>query len=245
MNIRFRLLIAIACAALTGLAFTAYANEIRAEADKVRSDAIARYGGEVVELAVATRSLDAGSTVEMGDVVMREWLADLAPEGAITGLDDSVGRVLTEPVAKGAPLTELNFRDSTRAIDVPDGHVAVTIPASDKLGMSSEVESGSKVIAYKVGESETKVCADEVVVLSSPVASASAIGASQPMTIAVLPENVNEVLSASSSGTLRLVLPAQDVASGAKEEAKSEEEKPAEAPKSVPPEKTEEGKNHE
>ena len=57
MSLRFRVVFALSCAVLTLLAFTSYAGQVRAEAEKVRSDAIARYGGEVVSLVVTNRQI--------------------------------------------------------------------------------------------------------------------------------------------------------------------------------------------
>ena len=65
MSLRFRVVFALSCAVLTLLAFTSYAGQVRAEAEKVRSDAIARYGGEVVSLVVTNRQIEAGETVPL------------------------------------------------------------------------------------------------------------------------------------------------------------------------------------
>lgn len=211
MGLKLRVAIAVACAALAALSFHSYANEVRAEADKVRSEAIAQYGGEVVELVVATKALEAGDVVEASDVKVREWLVDLAPSGAKTDIDDVVGKTVSVPAAKGAPLTTLNFRDANKTADVPSGYVAVAIPVSDKLGVSTEVASGSKVVAYRVTSEGSELVAADAQVLTSPGTTSAATTSAKPMTLAVLPDDVSGVLAASSAGELRLVLPADDV----------------------------------
>ena len=200
MGTRLRLVLALLCALAAGGAFVAYADGVRAEADRVRSEALARYGGEVVELAVATRTLEVGTVVGAGDVEMREWLADLAPEGAITSLDDVLGAEVTVPAAKGAAVTGLNFRGAASSADVP---------VTDKLGIPREVAAGARVVGYRVGEGGSSLVAAEMVVISASVG--QGMTGTQSVTVAALPDDVTALLAASSSGELRLVMPADDV----------------------------------
>lgn len=211
MSLKFRIVLATACAALAVLACSSYADGVREDAERVRSEAIARYGGEVVSLVVASGPLEAGDVVASSDVIVRDWLADLAPEGAVTSLGDVVGATVTVPAAKGAPLTSLNFRDATEERDVPSGHVALTVPVTDKLGVSREVAVGSTVVAYETYDGGARLLASNLEVLSAPGRTATTAGSSSPMTLAVLPADVSSVLAASTSGDLRLVLPADDV----------------------------------
>lgn len=210
MNRRFRLVLSSACALLALMACLAYADSVRAEAARVRADAIARFGGEVANLVVATQALEAGDVVTERNVGMREWVADLAPTGALTSLDDVIGRQISVPAAEGAPLTELNFRDENALAEVPAGHVAVSVPVTDKLGISRGVTRGAHVRAYEIAEGGPRLIATDVQVLSE-LGSTTGIVASQQVTIAVLPQDVTAVLGASASGDLRLVIPADDV----------------------------------
>lgn len=200
-----------ACALAVAGSFAGYANEVDAEAQRVRDEALARYGGEVVQLAVASTALEAGEVVGAGTVSMRDWLVDLAPADPITSLDDCMGKTLTVSVAAGSPLTSLNFRDATQTADVPSGHVAVTIPVSDKLGVSREVAPGAAVVAYETTADGTRLLAGNAIVLAAPGTSSGMGLASSTMTLAVMPEDVSKVLASSSAGELRLVLPAEDV----------------------------------
>lgn len=211
MGTKPRIVIAVICAACVGIAFAAFADEVRSEADRQRSEAMARYGGEVVNLVVARHALEPGDVVEAGDVETREWLADLAPEGAVTQEEDVIGTQVTVPAAGGAPLTKLNFRDATEQQDVPSGHIAVSVPVTDRLGLSQGTLSGSSVIAYRVGDDGSHVIATDVVVLSMPEASSAGLGTQGTLSLGVLPEDVSEILSASAADELRIVLPADDV----------------------------------
>ena len=210
MRTRFRVMVSLACALASVAGGLAYANEVREQADRVRSDAIARFGGEVAQLVVAEQPLEAGDVISERNVRVRDWVADLAPVGAISSLDNAIGREVHVPVAQGAPLTELNFRDETSLSEVPDGHVAVSVPVSDKLGISRGVNRGARVSAYAVENGTPQLIASDVQVLSE-LGSATGVIASQQITIAVLPDDVSAILAASASGDLRLVIPADDV----------------------------------
>ena len=209
MSLRFRVALSVACAVLAGMLFAAYAGQVRAEAERERSEAIARYGGEVVGIVVATRGIEAGETISAADVAERDWVADLVPEGAATSLDDVVGRGVTVPVAKGAPVCALNFREGERALEVPEGMVAVGVPLSDRIGVPPDVAPGSRLIAYATDDDGTALVSSDVTVTGVPDATSSGMGAS--LTLAVPPDSVPAVLSASAEGTLRLVVPADDV----------------------------------
>ena len=210
MSTRFRIVLSAAFALLGVVSCLAYAETVRQEAERVRSDAIERFGGEVAQLVVATQTLEAGEVITERNVRVRDWVSDLAPVGALVNLDDAIGREVRVPIAEGAPLTELNFRDESALSEVPSGHVAVSVPVTDKLGISRGVTRGAHVSAYAVSGEGPRLIASDIEVLSE-LASSTGIVASQQITIAVLPGDVSEVLGASASGDLRLVIPADDV----------------------------------
>ena len=210
MSTRFRIVLSAAFALLGVVSCLAYAETVRQEAERVRSDAIERFGGEVAQLVVATQTLEAGEVITERNVRVRDWVSDLAPVGVLVSLDDAIGREVRVPIAEGAPLTELNFRDESALSEVPSGHVAVSVPVTDKLGISRGVTRGAHVSAYAVSGEGPRLIASDIEVLSE-LASSTGIVASQQITIAVLPDDVSEVLGASASGDLRLVIPADDV----------------------------------
>ncbi len=210
MSARFRIVLSAAFAVLGVVACLAYADSVRQEAERVRSDAIARFGGEVAHLVVASQPIEVGDLITDRNVQLRDWVADLAPQGAIATLDDAIGREVSVPVAAGAVLTELNFRDESVVSEVPAGHVAVSVPVTEKLGIARGVTRGARVSAYAVSQDVPQLIATDVEVLSELATSVGVI-ATQQITIAVLPDDVPAVLGASASGDLRLVIPADDV----------------------------------
>ncbi|MDD2588476.1 MAG: SAF domain-containing protein [Atopobiaceae bacterium] len=212
MGSKLRIVIAVACATLAVMACVTYADGVKAEAESVRSEAIARYGGDVVRLVVCTKALEAGDVVRESDVTSRDWLVDLAPAEACTDLEGIVGTTLTVPAASGAPLTALNFRESGSDLAVPAGCVAVTVPLTDKLSLARNVSAGSTIAAYRAKDDGSAVLlATGLEVLTALDASSTTTSSRQQVTLAVPTDDISDVLAASASGDLRLVVPADDV----------------------------------
>lgn len=210
MRGRLRIAAALACAAVAVLASGAYASGVRAEVEQERSETLERYGGEVTQLVVATRELEAGETLSASDLEVRDWLSEMAPEGSFSSLDDVVGERLTSAVAEGMPLTETSLRAGDSAIDVPKGQVATTVSLEDRLGLAEGVSVGERLLAFESADDGTHLLSDSVTVLAVDADQATLAG-SGSVTVAMSPSVVNEFLRCASSGTLRLVLPASDV----------------------------------
>lgn len=236
MTRRFRLLLSGSCALLSAVLCLAYGEHIREESERVRAEALERYGGEVVTLVVATEGIEAGESVSRSNVSERDWLVDLAPENAVTGLDTVIGAEVSVPVAAGVPLTELNFRDATEAVEVPSDRVALSVPLDDDLGVPPGTEAGESLAAYETNERGVQLISSDVRVLSAPQSSAGPLSAGS-ITIAVAPDEVARLLAASDEGSLRLALPG--------EQALELVEEGQSAPTNVPAESGQEGSEDE
>lgn len=210
MSRRIRLVLAALCALASCGACLIYGESIKAQEEQARLDVLERYGGEVVTLLVATRNLEYGDIIDASAIEAREWLADLAPEQALVHLEDAIGRQVTVPLAKGLPLTQLNVRDGASGLDVPAGFVALSLPLTDKLGLSRNISAGTKVVAYSVGANSTVLLTGDALILASPIET-TAFSSIQTISLAVRPEDVSAVLGAGARGDLRLVVPADDV----------------------------------
>ncbi len=206
---RTRIVLSVACAVVAMVVCFAYTEHVRDEAERLQTEAMRRYGGEVVSLVVANRNIEMGEVVGMADVQTRDWLSSLAPEGALTSLDDVVGKEVSVPICSGAPLVGLNFREPENALDIPSGHVAVSVPITEKLGVTSGIAIGTHVVTYRTTEGSAELIGGDATVLSVPGGSPSIANAS--MTIAIEAKDVPAVLAASASGDLRIVCPADDV----------------------------------
>lgn len=210
MKRRARLATSAVFGALALVLAAAGAEAARSEVRSERAEVLERYGGEVTQLVVAKAELSAGDVLSEGDLEVREWLADLAPERAITSLDDVVGVRLTAGVCKGEPLTELDLATAEGAIEVPEGRVAISVKLGDKSGVASDTPAGSRVLAYEASAGGVELISSDVTVLGG--SGASAYGATERLiTLAVDPSCVTRVLAAGAEGSLRLALPADDV----------------------------------
>lgn len=227
MTRRFRLILSGSCALLSAVLCLAYGGHVREESDRARVEALERYGGEVVTLVVATEGIEAGESVSRTNVSEREWLVDLAPADAVTRLDDVLGSEVSEPVAAGVPLTSLNFRDVTEAVEVPDDRVALTLPADEDLGVPPGTGAGEVLAAYETDERGVRLISDDVRVLSVPMTGQGPLS-SGSITVAVEPDDVARLLAVSDAGSLRFALPGDRALELAEAEQGAPESVPAE-----------------
>ena len=211
MKRRMRLIVSGTCAAGAVVLCLLYGNHVESQAESIRAEAVARYGGEVTRLLVATKTLEAGDIVSSANVTEKEWLSDLAPKGALTSFSDVAGKQVSVPVTQGAPLCELNFREDSAMAEVPSGYVALSVPLTDKLGLTSAVQVGTTLAAYRVADSKTSLMTSDVQVLLTPSNDGSSVLSKGTLCVAVRPADVTGLLSASSEGSLRLVIPADDI----------------------------------
>lgn len=231
MRKRFRIMLSVAFGLLAVLLGFAYGEQIRAEVEAERSEALERYGGEVVELVVAKSELVSGEILSENNIETREWLVDLAPEGSISEISEVLGLRLTTPVAKGEPLNALDIATQEGSLEIPEGRVAISVHLSDKTGLAQEVSNGARVLCYRSVDAGLRaICSDAVVLVAASMGSSSTFSSgTESICLAVLPEYVEDVLAASSDGSLRLALPGEGVSAGAYEAPTTVEAQDAEA----------------
>lgn len=206
MSRRLRLIIS---AALALLAVVLHVVSLRfevARAETKRVEAYERYGGEVVELVVATRDMHAGETLTATDVEKKSWVAEFAPEGAYTSRDELVGKTLTSAVASNIPFTSLSFENEFDELDVPEGMVGLSLSISDKVALPAKAQRGSTIAAYSIDDKGSRLITDKIVVLGDLVEKKGLSGTGK-LSVAVDAHAVSDVLNAQAKGTLRLVMP--------------------------------------
>ena len=166
------------CGVLCALCVLGYTQSVRGEAERARADALARYGGDQVEVCVAKRDIAAGETVDSGAIETRLWVADLLPPEAVRQTSEVVGSKASSTVLSGEVLSARRFGAASAAIDVPDCKVANSVLATS-AGTDDRQASGS---ASKVTW----------------------------VTLAVDPNQVEELVSAAQKTELYLTLPGAD-----------------------------------
>lgn len=206
---KIRLFMSLVLAGLCACCCLAYGSQVRADAERVRGEALERYGGETVQLLIATRTIEAGEELHPEDVAVREWLTDFAPADAITSLAEIEGRQVQIAAAAGVPLTTLNFRETDAALEVPSGCVALTFALTDRLALPGTAHVGSMIAAYEVGTSGVKLVASGLQILRLPAEGAALQRGS--ITLAAQPRDVSHLLAAGAEGSLRFASPADDV----------------------------------
>ncbi len=81
-------------------------------------------------LALA-RDLPAGTTLSAGDLVPLDLPRQAVPDGAVTGPDHLVGRLLAGAGRRGEPVTDVRVVSPGLLAGLPDGFVAVPVRLAD------------------------------------------------------------------------------------------------------------------
>lgn len=211
----------IACAACVLL----YLQDVGARAEAARAEALDRFGGEQLEVCVAKRDIATGETIDEGSIEKRLWIADLLPETPVTVLSEVVGKQATSAILKGEVITLRRFEESFSAVEVPDDLTAVSVPARDVQAVGGALRPGMLVDVYATGQSSALLVAHGVLVLSTNASDStkSATDAVSWVTLALSPENVQEVVSIAQSSQLYFTLPGDDVPDPSSMSQKTEE----------------------
>lgn len=190
-----------------GLCVLTYMGIVQQEADSARNDVIARYGGEQVEVLVAKRDINPGEMIDGSNTLKKLWISDLLPEGSITNASDAYGKKVASFVATGEVLLTKRFETSTLGIEVPEGLVALSVPAQDINAVGGAITKGSYVDVYAVGTSTTCLGRSIVVLATSNADEASAGQKMNWITLAIDPAKVQEFVSAAENLEIYFTLP--------------------------------------
>ena len=85
----------VVCGLICAVCVFLYTEMVYAEADSKRTEALQRYGGEQVEVLVATKTIHPGETLDPSNCTTTTWLSDLLPEGALMNIDETAGKQAT------------------------------------------------------------------------------------------------------------------------------------------------------
>ncbi len=221
---RKRLIISIACGLGAALLMTWYAFDIRAQATSLRQEALTAYGGEQVEIFIATRDIAVGETLNAGNVSAQSWLADLLPTGALTEQSQVYEKTLVVPLLENEPVVAAKLGELATPVSVPDSLCAISVPSEDVCAVGGAITAGSEVNVYAASDSKVTLLGQSVLVLETSNGSRMEAQSSSGLfgsvstrnqlswvTLAVEPERVQEYLAASRDDWLYLVLPGAGV----------------------------------
>lgn len=203
------------CGLAAGVLAWGLFSSLEAEVDRARTEALAAYGDDVVTVVVAARDLEPGEVAGSSNTALEEWAAELLPAGAVTSLDELASAEVTSRVPEGAPLASAYFEETRGAVEVPAGRVAVSIPVQASFAVGGALTQGESVGAYvsKDGVADLLV-SDARVVDASVFGSGDAEGLSW-VTLAVDPDQAEELMAAADKGVVSLVVPGKGVTLGA------------------------------
>ncbi len=210
------LIIGIVCGVACAACVLMYTQGVRGEVDQARADALARYGGDQVEVCVAKRDIAAGETVDASAVETKLWVADLLPAGAVRSASEVVGTKASDLVLAGEVLSDRRFASGASKIDVPAGMCAISVPAKDVQAVGGAVCAGDSVDVYATGDSSTRSIARSVQVLATSAGASESSSSSSSsskvswVTLAVKSDQVEELVAASQKTELYLVLPGEN-----------------------------------
>lgn len=210
MNQKKMTLAAIACGVVCAVCVVIFMVSVQGQADEARAETLARYGGEQVEVCVATRDISAGERVDVGAVQMKLWVADLLPEGAVRFSSDVIGKTATSNIIKGEVVSTRRFEQSGKTLEVPQGKVAISVPAKEVQAVGGSLLPGMKVDVYSSGDTTTALVAEGVPILATSVAKdGTSLSGFAWVTLAASPEKVQELIAAASTSSLYFTLPGE------------------------------------
>lgn len=208
MSFKVRTAIAAVCAVLAAVCMAAYAASVRGEAEAQREGALARYGGEVASVYVATRDIARGETFTERNVALADWLVDLLPEGAVTDGSQILGKVACAAMARNAVVSAASIEVIGDPLDVPAGLVALSIPCSNETAVGGALGAGSLADLYVVHDGSARLLASQIQVLHTN-AEGSAANLSWA-TVAVAPEEVEAIVAAASIQKIYFAVPSDE-----------------------------------
>ena len=138
-------------------------------------------------------------------------MADLLPAEAVRQASEVVGSKASSVMLAGEVLSKRRFQAEGSQIDVPDGQVALSVPAKDVQAVGGAIGPGSLVDVYATGGSDTQALARGVRVLATSVADGESTGSSSAkvswVTVAVDADRAEEMVSAAQRTELYFTLP--------------------------------------
>lgn len=201
-----------ACGVLCALCVGGYVFSVHDEVKTAQADALAKYGGEQVQVCVAKHDLAAGQTIAESDIEERLWVATLLPADAVTNRKDAVGKQLGSTVLSGEVVSAARFGREQSSVDVPDGMYAVSVPAREVQAVGGALQPGSKTDVYSIGGNGAKRIAASVLVLATSSAKdVKTNDADAWITLALPPSRVQEIVQAADGLTLYFALPSKSV----------------------------------
>lgn len=228
MRAKRNLIIGIVCGVLCAACVFAYTCNVKGQVEEARAEALARYGGDQLEVVVAARDIPAGAVISNADVSERMWIADLLPADSVRTVEEAVGQTTSSAILAGEVVSKQRFGGVAVDVQVPSGMTAVSVPAKEVQSVGGAISAGSHVDLYAIGDKSADLLGENLLVLATS-ASSSSSDSSSWITVAVAPETAQEVVVAAQKLQLYFTLPGGSVedqsAQGQGEQGQSAQER--------------------
>ncbi|MBK5211405.1 MAG: hypothetical protein JJE36_03735 [Coriobacteriia bacterium] len=180
-----------------------------------------RYGGDIVEVCVATKDIKAGELISDKEIKTKSWVASLLPEKAVLGRNRLAirNKRASEHIVKGEPISLLRVKDNANKMDeIPEGCTAITLQTDPVRALGGQAKAGMYVTLLDTSDTDrTSILAEHVEVLVSSTEtdskrSGTLIGSSSApditwITLSIPDELVAQVAAASSANATYIVMP--------------------------------------
>ena len=205
-------IISVTMGAMAMLLVLFYMYSVQSEADSARNEVLARYGGEQVEVYVATRDILVGERVDSSSIERKKWVADLLPEKPILITESLVGKTATSSIYKGEVFTHGRFEEKKDMLDIPSGTQAVSVPVKTVEVVGGAIQPGMEVDVYLTGNTTTSNIGRNVKVLALSVGNSNNSKAQENgwITLALDSSRVQEIIAGAAKGSLYFVIPNND-----------------------------------
>jgi len=102
-------------------------------------------------VVVANRTIPINYAIGASDISLRNMPTDLVPSGAVTTLESALGRISRTELATGEVLLQQRLIEPDKVIEdalafaIPEGYVAMALPAIDLFSSLGLLQAGDKV----------------------------------------------------------------------------------------------------
>lgn len=134
------------------MAFVFLQQQAAIAADNSRKAALEKYAPPpTLDLPVAARPLDPGTTITKADYVTKAFPLDLVPISAITDTNSLDNKVVVRPIGQGETFHTGQFlggEGSSLSQQIKKGYVLFAFPIVDLMGQSDIIKDGDHVDLY-------------------------------------------------------------------------------------------------
>ncbi len=201
--------IALVCGLLCAACLFGYVMLLQRQAEAERLQVLDQYGGEQVSVLVATCDIQPGETLDSSNSKEELWVSKLLPEGSITEASEGWGKKTKSLILSGEVVSSKRFEGDSSVIEIPEGFVAVSVPAKDVQAVGGLVAPGNKVDVYAVG-TKTSCLGEDVLVLDTSAKSVDEQTQTKVewVTLVVPPDSAQDYIAASEDLEIYFTLPA-------------------------------------